>query len=317
MAGSRIPISPASSRYVTSVVFERFTERARHVVVLAQDEARSLKHNYIGTEHILLGLLREEKGIAARALASLGITIDEVRGQVVRIVGAGADESPGQLPFTPRAKKTLERSLREALSLGHRYIGTEHILLGLLSVEEGVAVRVFEALEAGLELEDVRAQVLQLAAASDEDLAARAAPPAAREIPLSPATERALTRARDEALALKHDAIRPEHVLLGLLGEPGLAARVLGSLEISAENVRAELSALVTPAGAPPVIEAALTTRAKRALDLARREARALQQDAVRPEHVLLGLIREQAGTPAFKRVRGELLHMLSAPDEL
>ena len=129
--------------------------------------------------------------------------------------------------------------------------------------------------------------------------------------------ERAFARAREEALALKHDAVRPEHILLGLLGEPGLAARVLGSLEISAENVRAELSALLAPAGAPAAVEIPLTTRARRALDLARREARALEQDAVRPEHVLLGLIREQAGTPAFKRVRGELLHMVSAPDEL
>jgi ATP-dependent Clp protease ATP-binding subunit ClpA len=298
-------------------VFERFTERARHVVVLSQDEARSLKHNYIGTEHILLGLLREENGIAARALASLRITIDEVRAEVVRIVGAGADESPGALPFTPRAKKTLERALREALSLGHRYIGTEHILLGLVSIEEGVAARVLEALAAGVEPEDVRAQVLQLVGAGDEDPARRAARPAARDLLLSPATERALARARDEAIALKHDVVRPEHILLGLLGEPGLAARVLGSLEISAEKVRAELGALAAPAGARPAIEVPLTTRAKRALDLARREARALEQDAVRPEHVLLGLIREQAGTPAFKRVRGELLHMLSAPDEL
>ena len=126
-----------------------------------------------------------------------------------------------------------------------------------------------------------------------------------------------LARAQDEAVALSHDAIRPEHILLGLLGEPGLAARVLGALEISAEPVRRELSALVAPAGAPSATELPLTTRAKRALDLARREARALRQDTVRPEHVLLGLIREQAGTPAFKRVRGELLRMLSSPDEL
>ena len=316
MAGSRIPISPSSSRYVTSVVFERFTERARQVVVLAQDEARALRHDHIGTEHILLGLLREENGIAARALASLGITTDEVREQVIRIVGWGAGDSPGQLPFTPRAKTTLERALREALSLGHRYIGTEHILLGLVSVEEGVAVRVFDALDAAVEPEDVRAHVLRLVAAGDDDAAARVRP-AAHELVLSPAATRALARAQDEALALRHDAVRPEHILLGLLGEPGLAARVLGSLEISAEVVRAELSALVPPAGAIPAAQPPLTTRAKRALDLARREARALGHDSVRPEHVLLGLFREQAGTPAFKRVRGELLHMLSSPDEL
>jgi hypothetical protein len=113
-------------------LFERFTERARQVVVLAQDEARALKHNYIGTEHILLGLLREEEGLAARVLESLDITVEEVRAQVARIVGQGDEVTTGQIPFTPRAKKVLELALREALSLGHNYIGTEHILLGLV-----------------------------------------------------------------------------------------------------------------------------------------------------------------------------------------
>src|ERR1051325_5982615 len=111
-------------------VFERFTERARQVVVLAQEEARGLKHNYIGTEHILLGLLREEEGLAARVLESLEITAEGVRGRVVEIVGRGDEVTTGQIPFTPRAKKVLELALREALSLGHNYIGTEHILLG-------------------------------------------------------------------------------------------------------------------------------------------------------------------------------------------
>ena len=112
-------------------MFERFTERARQVVVLAQDEARALKHNYIGTEHILLGLLREEEGLAARVLESLDITVEEVRAQVARIVGQCDEVTTGQIPFTPRAKKVLELALREALSLGHNYIGTEHILLGI------------------------------------------------------------------------------------------------------------------------------------------------------------------------------------------
>jgi ATP-dependent Clp protease ATP-binding subunit ClpA len=123
-------------------VFERFTERARQVVVLAQEEARALSHNYIGTEHILLGLLREDQGIAARALASVGITVERVRAQVVRIVGAGEEATDGQIPFTPRAKKVLELALREALSLSHNYIGTEHILLGLIRENEGVAARI-------------------------------------------------------------------------------------------------------------------------------------------------------------------------------
>src|ERR1044072_8958106 len=123
-------------------MFERFTERARQGVVLAQEEARTLKHNYIGTEHILLGLVREEEGLAARVLESLDITVERVRAQVVRIVGSGEEVTSGQIPFTPRAKKVLELALREALSLGHNYIGTEHILLGLVRENEGGAAPV-------------------------------------------------------------------------------------------------------------------------------------------------------------------------------
>jgi ATP-dependent Clp protease ATP-binding subunit ClpC len=128
-------------------LFERFTKRARQVVVLAQDEARELKHNYIGTEHLLLGLLREEEGIAARVLESLDVTLEEVRTQVIRIVGPGDEGIPGQIPFTPRAKKTLELALRESQALGHRHIGTEHILLGLVRANEGVAVDILRNLD--------------------------------------------------------------------------------------------------------------------------------------------------------------------------
>jgi len=119
-------------------MFERFTERARQVVVLAQDEARRLGHNYIGTEHELLGLIREEYGVAARVLQSVGVTLEEVRSDVARIVGLGEGTTTGEIPFTPRAKEVLELSLREALSLGTNYIGTEHILLGLLRQGDGV-----------------------------------------------------------------------------------------------------------------------------------------------------------------------------------
>ncbi len=139
-------------------MFERFTERARQVVVLAQEEARTLRHNYIGTEHILLGLLREQEGLAARMLASLGVTAEQVRGQVVRIVGAGEDVAPGQIPFTPRAKKVLQLALREALSLGHNYISTEHILLGLARENEGVAARIL--LDFDVDSETIRREVV-------------------------------------------------------------------------------------------------------------------------------------------------------------
>src|SRR6059036_423911 len=141
-------------------MFERFTERARQVVVLAQEEARILKHNYIGTEHILLGLLREEEGLAARVLESLDITVERVRSQVVRIVGSGEEVTSGQIPFTPRAKKVLELALREALSLGHNYIGTEHILLGLVRENEGVAARIL--LDFDADSDKIRNEVIRM-----------------------------------------------------------------------------------------------------------------------------------------------------------
>ncbi|QGK70445.1 AAA domain-containing protein [Allosaccharopolyspora coralli] len=145
-------------------MFERFTDRARRVVVLAQEEARSLNHNYIGTEHILLGLIHEGEGVAAKALESLGSELQNVRQQVEEIIGQGQQEPSGHIPFTPRAKKVLELSLREALQLGHNYIGTEHILLGLIREGEGVAAQVLVKL--GADLNSVRQQVLQLISGS-------------------------------------------------------------------------------------------------------------------------------------------------------
>src|SRR5881398_2911076 len=141
-------------------MFERFTDRARRVVVLAQEEARMLNHNYIGTEHILLGLIHEGEGVAAKALESLSISLEAVRNQVEEIIGQGGSSPSGHIPFTPRAKKVLELSLREALQLGHNYIGTEHILLGLIREGEGVAAQVLVKL--GADLSRVRQQVIQL-----------------------------------------------------------------------------------------------------------------------------------------------------------
>jgi ATP-dependent Clp protease ATP-binding subunit ClpC len=141
-------------------MFERFTDRARRVVVLAQEEARMLNHNYIGTEHLLLGLIHEGEGVAARALESLGISLEAVRQQVEEIIGRGEQALSGHIPFTPRAKKVLELASREARQLGHRYIGTEHILLGLIREGEGVAAQVLVKL--GADLNRVRQQVIQL-----------------------------------------------------------------------------------------------------------------------------------------------------------
>jgi ATP-dependent Clp protease ATP-binding subunit ClpA len=155
-------------------VFERFTEGARQIVVLAQDEARLLKHNYIGTEHLLLGLCREKNGLAARVLESLDITLEEVRAQVARIIGQGDELATGQIPFTPRAKKVLELSLREARSLDHNYIGTEHILLGLVRENDGVAARIL--LDFGADAEKIRNEAISLFSAKGHATSAPSEP---------------------------------------------------------------------------------------------------------------------------------------------
>ena len=141
-------------------MFERFSDEARRAVVLAQEEARRLNHDYIGTEHILLGLLHEGESVAAKALQALGVTLEAVRQQVEEIIGRGKKDPSGQIPFTPRAKKVLELSLREAIHFHHDYIGTEHILLGLLREGEGVAVQALVRL--GVDLNRIRLQVVQL-----------------------------------------------------------------------------------------------------------------------------------------------------------
>ena len=163
-------------------MFERFTDRGRRVVVLAQEEARLLNHNYIGTEHILLGLIHEGEGVAAKALTQLGVSLEAVRAQVTEIIGQGADAPTGHIPFTPRSKKVLELSLREALELGHNYIGTEHILLGLLREGQGVGAQVLVKLGAGRD--QVRQAVVQLLAGyaggrPPEQAAAASRPPVA------------------------------------------------------------------------------------------------------------------------------------------
>jgi len=141
------------------IMFERFTERARKVMVLAQEEARRFDHNYIGTEHILLGLVSEDEDVAARALSSLDVTLEGVRDQVESIVGYGEEGMGAQAPFTPRSKKVLELGLREAMQLGHNHIGTEHLLLGLVREGEGVAARVLSNLD--VDPDNVRSEVLR------------------------------------------------------------------------------------------------------------------------------------------------------------
>jgi len=218
-------------------MFERFTDRARRVVVLAQEEARMLNHNYIGTEHILLGLIHEGEGVAAKALESLGISLEAVRQQVEEIIGQGQQAPSGHIPFTPRAKKVLELSLREALQLGHNYIGTEHILLGLIREGDGVAAQVLVKL--GADLNRVRQQV--------EEIIGQGQQAPSGHIPFTPRAKKVLELSLREALQLGHNYIGTEHMLLGLVREgEGVAAQVLVSLGADLARVRQQVIQLLS-----------------------------------------------------------------------
>ncbi|MGH9280333.1 MAG: Clp protease N-terminal domain-containing protein [Acidimicrobiales bacterium] len=218
-------------------MFERFTDRARRVVVLAQEESRLLNHNYIGTEHLLLALIHEGEGVAAKALENLGITHEAVKADVMKIVGQGAGSASGHIPFTPRAKKVLEFSLREALQLGHNYIGTEHLLLGMLREGEGIAAQVLKQL--GGDLSAVRHEVVQVLSGYSRS-APSATPPSDPAHPgHTPAGRRTATQARRLA---GPEAVGSQHYLLAALDdESSLAARALAALGISREQVEEAL----------------------------------------------------------------------------
>jgi ATP-dependent Clp protease ATP-binding subunit ClpA len=215
-------------------MFERFTDRARRVLVLAQEEARLLDHNFIGTEHILLGLIHEGEGVAAKALESIGISLETVREKVIETVGPAGSPATGSPEFTPRAKKVLEFSLREALQLGHNYIGTEHLLLGLLREGEGVAAQVLVGL--GAELSRIRQEVIRLV--SGYAPRAAVASPQAR----TPAAVLTDVAARRLARGLP---VGTHHVLVALFEPPdSLAAKVLASLNVDRSVVEERVAQL-------------------------------------------------------------------------
>ena len=227
-------------------MFERFTDRARRVVVLAQEEARLLNHNYIGTEHILLGLIHEGEGVAAKALQNLGISAEVVRAKVQAIIGEGGGAPSGHIPFTPRAKKVLELSLREALSLGHNYIGTEHILLGLIREGEGVGAQVLITL--GADLASVRQTVIQLlgGVTGGGRRGMRFEPPMGMPAHQTPAAAKAAVEARRLAGSAP---VGSHHWLLALLQQhDSIAAKALGGLGVTAESLQQRVAA-IEPAG--------------------------------------------------------------------
>ncbi len=314
-------------------LFERFTERARQVIVFAQEEARILKHNYIGTEHILLGLLREEEGLTARVLDSLDITVERVRAQVVGIVGSGQEVTSGQLPFTPRAKKVLELSLSEARALGHSSIDAEHIVLGLVREGAGVAGRVLTDLVAdpGRVREEVLRRLDVRPQTEPRPPDGIRAQPDQVEVGggnferFSEPARQVVLLAQEEARVLKHNYFGTEHILLGLLREEeGLAARVLDSLDITVERVRAQVVGIVGSGQEVTSGQLPFTPRAKKVLELASREALARGDRYVDTEHILLGLVRENGGVAARvlldldadpNTIRDEVTPRLPAPE--
>jgi ATP-dependent Clp protease ATP-binding subunit ClpC len=228
-------------------MFERFTDRARRTIVLAQEEARGLQHDYIGTEHILLGLLGETDGLAARALGTRGVSLDSVRQDVISRVGRGNGEPTGHIPFTPRAKKSLEHALREAIGLQHDYIGTEHILLGLLSEPDGVAGEILAAV-AG-DLTNVRSDVLGLMPPGTVRRSQPRRPGAgaivttgAKDLRMTPAADTGIAEAA--RLAGTHP-IGSQHLLLAALNDPASAAtRALSALDIDLDQIRGALQSV-------------------------------------------------------------------------
>src|SRR6266487_3359840 len=331
--------------------FDKFTERARKVLSLAQEEAQRFQHNYIGTEHLLLGLVREGEGVAAKVLANLGVELNKVRSAVEFIIGRGDRIVLGEIGLTPRAKKVIELAVDEARRLNHHYIGTEHLLLGLVREGEGIAAGVLESL--GVNLELVQQLMIELLNEAQKVLASvmqekeqalqqkeyeRAAELGKREKNLRVSiskletfwhlqpgftqkhyTEseigiveddtldiftvqllRVLSRSREEAQHFQHNYIGTEHLLLALIHESkGVAAEVLGNLEIDTNVVRETIEAIMDHGDRVLLEEIGFTPRAKKVIELAKDEAQSMKHHYVGIEHLLLGLVREGEGIAA------------------
>jgi len=286
-------------------MFDRFTDRARKVMGLSRQEAQRFNHDYIGTEHILLGLIQEGSGVAADVLRNLDVDPALLRRDIENRAEYGTTMvTMGQLPFTPMARRALELALEEASNLGHSYIGTEHLLLGLLRQDEGIAA---EALRGrGLRFSEARDEVTRLlggAEAPEREGPHRAAkrPPRMPFDLFSDRAHKVMGLSRQEALRLHHDYIGTEQILLGLILEwGGGAADVLKRLGVDREQIRQEVEKLVTPGNARVTAGALpFTPRAKVVIELALEEAGNHGQDDVRTEHLLLALIREELGIAA------------------
>jgi ATP-dependent Clp protease ATP-binding subunit ClpA len=317
--------------------FDRFTDRARKVLSLAQEEAQRFQHNYIGTEHILLGLVREGEGVAAKVLSAMGVELNRVRSSVEFILGRGDRIVLGEIGLTPRAKKVIELAVDEAHRLNHRYIGTEHLLLGLVREGDGIAAGVLESL--GVNLEKVRRHTLAILQQGQEAVygtpgispetaqggAAYTISPSFSRDRFDRFTERArrvLSLSQEEAQRFQHNYIGTEHLLLGLVREgEGVAARVLYNLGVDPDKVRSTVEQIIGRGDRIVLGEIGLTPRSKKVIELAVDEARRLNHHYIGTEHLLLGLVREGEGIAAgvlvslganLEKVRTQTMQVLS-----
>ncbi|MGB8344147.1 MAG: Clp protease N-terminal domain-containing protein [Ktedonobacteraceae bacterium] len=301
--------------------FGRFTERARKVLSLAQEEAQRFQHHYIGTEHLLLGLVREGDGVAAKVLAHLGVELDKVRQAVEFIIGSGDKPVTSAVGLTPRAKKVVELAVDEARRLNQHYIGTEHLLLGLVRESEGIGAGVLQSL--GVNLENLRTSTIQIIASTQATRTTQeqASGPAANAAAQSGTSERSeasvstsrnrfdkfterarkvLSLAQEESQRFQHHYIGTEHLLLGLVREgDGVAAKVLMNLGVKLEEVRTTIESIIGRGDHIVLGEIGLTPRAKKVIELAVDEARRLNHHYIGTEHLLLGLVREGEGIAA------------------
>jgi ATP-dependent Clp protease ATP-binding subunit ClpA len=309
--------------------FDKFTERTQRALACGQEEAQRFGHTYFGTEHLLLGLVREKDGIAARVLSEFGIQTPKVRAAIEAIVGRGQPAPGHEIGLTPRAKQAIERSVDEARQRDHRSIDTAHLLLGLLRVEGSMASEVLLALNA--DIEAVRARVADILSGYDaaQRRAGRGGATPTEPIDLDHFTERArrvLTLAQEEAQRFNHNYIGTEHILLGLVREgDGIAARVLFNLGVQLPDVRAAVEFIIGRGQTAIMGPIGLTPRTKTVLALAVDEASRLHHRHIGTEHLLLGLVREGEGIAAgvlesmgvsLERVRAEVVRAASgAPD--
>ena len=279
-------------------MFERFTERAIKAIMLAREESRRLGHNFVGTEQILLGLIGEGTGVAAKVLKSMGVNLKYARIEVEKIIGRGSGFVAVEIPYTPRARRVLELSSQEASRLGNNYIGTEQILLGLIREGEGNAARVLKNLS--VDLSEVGTRVIgMLGETAEVSTESRRSSDFVENL-LTPRARRVLDLSSRESCRLGHNYIGTEQILLGLIGEgTGVAAKVLKLMGVNLKEARLEVEKIIGRGSGFVAVQIPFTPRAKRVLELSLEEARQLDRNYIGTEHLLLGLIREGEGVAA------------------